>query len=53
MAPLIKTVSLLLLVCLCCLGVRLLDWRVHVREIPQGQTNEEEEEGGRETAVCA
>lgn len=53
MALLIKMVSLLFLLCLCCLGVGLLDCRVHVRELPQGQTNEEEEEGGRETAVCA
>lgn len=53
MAPLIKTVSLLLPACLCCLGSRLLDCRVRIRKIPQGRTNEEEEEGGRETAVCA
>lgn len=51
MASLIKTVSLLSLVCLCCLGVELLDCRVHVRQFPRGQTNEEEEEAGQETAV--
>lgn len=51
MAPLIKMVSLLLLVCLCCLGVGLLDCRVYINKIPHGQTNEIEEEVELETAV--
>lgn len=51
MAPLIKMVSLLLLVCLCCLGVGLLDCRVHINKISHGQTNEMEEEVELETAV--